>query len=185
MGNRNFPGTAPCQGDGHINVKRFCFREVEISDQAFGMDILCTEEEMLPLFHHMCHVVVGAITPVANVDILSAGESHVTVYNVAKCAKFVFLMHGLEDCVRIDVIIKVKKSIDMDAVDAVCGVAGEQKYSGGGSSSGLLTESLNSTRTDSSASGLSFARCWFSAGRKGIFDFVVRHIIGTSLDKEY
>lgn len=132
MGNRNFPGTAPCQGDGHINVKRFCFREVEISDQAFGMDILCTEEEMLPLFHHMCHVVVGAITPVANVDILSAGESHVTVYNVAKCAKFVFLMHGLEDCVRIDVIIKVKKSIDMDAVDAVCGVAGEQKYSGGG-----------------------------------------------------
>ena len=112
------------QGNGHVNIKRFRFWEMEISDQAFGMDILCAEEKILPLLRHMCHVVVGAVAPVAKVDILPAGERPVPVHNVAECAKLVFFMHGLEDGVRIDVCIKVKKSIDMGAVDAVCGVAG-------------------------------------------------------------
>lgn len=124
LGDRNLPGTAPRQGDSHVDIKRFRFRELKISDQAFGMDIFCAEEEILSLFHHMCHVVVGAVAPVANVDILPAGERSVPVHNVAECAKFVFFMHGLEDRVRIDVCVKVKKSIDMYAVDAVCGVAG-------------------------------------------------------------
>ena len=125
------------QSDSHVNIKGFLFREFEISDQAFGMDVLCAEEEILSLFHHMCHVVVGAVSPVASADILPAGERSVPVHDVAECAKFVFFMHGLEDGVRIDVCIKVKKGIDMYAVDTVCGVAGEQKYSGG-ASFGLL-----------------------------------------------
>lgn len=39
----------------------------------------------------------------------------------------------------------------------------------GGAPSCLLTESLNSAGTASRTSGLSFSRCWFSAGREGIF----------------
>ncbi len=64
------------------------------------MDILCTEEEILSLFHHMCHVVVGAVAPVANVDILPAGKRPVPVHDIAECAKFVFFMYGLEDGIR-------------------------------------------------------------------------------------
>lgn len=99
------------QGDSHVNIKGFRFREFKISDQPFGMDILCAEEEILSLFHHMCHVVVGAVTPVANVDILPAKEHPVPVHDVAECAKLVFFMHRLKDSVRIDVCVKVKKAL--------------------------------------------------------------------------
>ena len=93
-GDGDFPGIASRQGNGHVNIKRFRFREFEISDQAFGMDILCAEEEILSLFHNMCHVVVGAVPPVANVDIFPAGERPVPVHDVAECAKFVFSCPG-------------------------------------------------------------------------------------------
>jgi len=111
LGDRDFPGMAPRQSDGHINIEGFRFREFEIPGQAFGMDILCAEGEILFLSHHMCHVVVGAAAPVANVDILPAGESPVPVHDVAKCAKFVFFMHGLGDGIRIDVRTKAEKGI--------------------------------------------------------------------------
>ena len=114
-------------GDSHVNIKGFRFREFKISDQAFGMDILCAEEEILPLFHHMCHVVVGAVAPVANVDILPAGEGPVPVHDVTECTKFVFFMHGLEDGVRIDVCIEVKKGINMYAVDTAGGAAAHSR----------------------------------------------------------
>lgn len=51
------------------------------------MDILCAEEEILSLFHHMCHVVVGAVASVSNVDILPAGERPMPVHDAAECAK--------------------------------------------------------------------------------------------------
>ena len=129
---RDFPGLAPRQSDSHVNIKRLRFREFEISDQAFGMDVLCAEEEILSLLHHMSHVVVGTVAPVANVDILPAGERPVPVHDVAKCAKFVFFMHGLEDGIRIDVCIKVKKGIYMYAVDTAGGVAGRAEILRGG-----------------------------------------------------
>lgn len=61
---------APRQSDGHLNIEGFRLREFKIPNQTFGMDILCAEKEILFLFHNMCHVIVGAIAPVANVDIL-------------------------------------------------------------------------------------------------------------------
>ena len=123
-GDGDFPGMASRQGGSHINIKGLRFRKFKISDQPFGMDVLCAQEEILSLFHHMCHVVVGAVAPVANIDILPAGERPVPVHDVAECAKFVFFMHGLEDGIRIDVSIKVKKGIYMYAVDTAGGVAG-------------------------------------------------------------
>ncbi len=94
-GDGDFPGMTSRQGgDSHVNIKGFRFREFKISDQAFGMDILCAEEEILSLFHNMCHVVVGAVPPVANVDIFPAGERPVPVHDVAECAKFVFSCPG-------------------------------------------------------------------------------------------
>lgn len=49
------------QGDGHVNIKGFRFREFKITDQAFGRDIFRAEEEALSLSHHMRHVVVGTV----------------------------------------------------------------------------------------------------------------------------
>ncbi len=39
------------KGDIYRNVKRVRIREVKIPDKAFGMDVLCEEEEVLSLFH--------------------------------------------------------------------------------------------------------------------------------------
>ena len=91
---RDFSGMASRQGDCHVNIKGFRFREFEIADQAFGMDILCAEEEILSLFLHMRHVVVGTAAPVANVDILPSGDRPVPAHNVTECAKFVFSCTG-------------------------------------------------------------------------------------------
>ena len=88
------------------------------------MDILCAEEEILSLFHYMGHVVVGAVAPVANVNILPARKRSVPVHNIAECAEFVFFMHGLKDSVRINVCIKIKKGIYVHTVDASGGVSG-------------------------------------------------------------
>ncbi len=114
-------------GSFPFRTEGFRFREFKISDQAFGMDILCAEEEILSLFHNMCHVVVGAVPPVANVDIFPAGERPVPVHDVTECTKFVFFMHGLEDIVRIDVCVKVKKGINMYAVDTAGGAAAHSR----------------------------------------------------------
>ena len=129
------------------------FRKAKISDQTFGMDILCAKEKILPPFHHMCHVVVRAEAPVTSVDILPSGEHPVAVHNAAEGAKFVFFMHGLEDGVRIDVCVKVKKGVYMYAVNAAGGVAGGAEIlrgsqfgcaekSGGGAIGGQITVSV-------------------------------------------
>ena len=104
-----------------------------------------------------------------------------------------FFMHGLEDGVRIDVCIQVKKGIYMYAVDTAGGMAGKaeilrgsefgllkkvvvepsaarQRYPSSveGKPACLVTEWLKPAGAASRASGLSFARCWFRAGRDGI-----------------
>ena len=46
------------QSNFDINVKRFVFREVEITDQPLRVDILGTEQKKLILFYYMSHVVI-------------------------------------------------------------------------------------------------------------------------------
>ena len=74
-------------------------------------------------------------------------------------------MLGCELCCN---LIRSKKGINMYAVDTAGKVAGGSRNTPGKPAS-LLTESLKPARTASISSGLSFARCWFSAGREGIF----------------
>ena len=47
------------KGDVYRDVKRAGIWEVKIPDEAFGMDVFCTEEEVLSVFYDMSHVVIG------------------------------------------------------------------------------------------------------------------------------
>ena len=84
------------QSNFDINVKRFVFREVEITDQPLRVDILGTEQKKLILFYYMSHVVIGTIATVANIDVLTSFENLMAVNHVAESAKFIFVMHRLE-----------------------------------------------------------------------------------------
>ena len=61
---QNFFRMAPDQYDADINIEGFRIWKIKIADQSFGMDILGTEQEILSLFHNMCHVIIRAIVPV-------------------------------------------------------------------------------------------------------------------------
>ena len=60
---------APDQYDADINIEGFRIWKIKIADQSFGMDILGTEQEILSLFHNMCHVIIRAIAAVTDIDI--------------------------------------------------------------------------------------------------------------------
>lgn len=66
---QNFFRMAPDQYDADINIEGFRIWKIKIADQSFGMDILGTEQEILSLFHNMCHVVIRAIAAVTDIDI--------------------------------------------------------------------------------------------------------------------
>ena len=69
---QNFFRMAPDQCDSDINIERFLIWKIKIADQSFEMDILGTEQEILSLFHNMCHVVIRAIAAVTDIDIFSS-----------------------------------------------------------------------------------------------------------------
>ena len=52
-----------------IGKRRIRIWKIKIADQSFGMDILGTEQEILSLFHNMCHVIIRAIAAVTDIDI--------------------------------------------------------------------------------------------------------------------
>lgn len=94
---------APDQGDLDIYVKRFVFREVEITDQAFGVDIFGAEQKGLTLFYYMGHVVIGTIATVANIDVLTSLGDLMAVNHDAESAEFIFVMDRLDQGIRISV----------------------------------------------------------------------------------
>lgn len=54
---KTFFRMAPDQYDADLNIEGFLIWEIKIADQSFGMDIPGTEQEILSLFHNVCHVV--------------------------------------------------------------------------------------------------------------------------------
>lgn len=86
-------------------------------DKPFLMDILCTEQKILSIFNDMRHIVVRAIPPVPNIDILRAWTGPVPVHDGTESPEFVFLMDWLKQYVRVNVTVKIIKGIDMDAIN--------------------------------------------------------------------
>lgn len=70
---------APDQYDADINIEGFRIWKIKIADQSFGMDILGTEQEILSLFHNMCHVIIRAIAAVTDIDIFYSIQNIVPV----------------------------------------------------------------------------------------------------------
>ena len=67
------------QYDADINIEGFRIWKIKIADQSFGMDILGTEQEILSLFHNMCHVIIRAIAAVTDIDIFYSIQNIVPV----------------------------------------------------------------------------------------------------------
>ena len=76
---QNFFRMAPDQYDADINIEGFRIWKIKIADQSFGMDILGTEQEILSLFHNMCHVIIRAIAAVTDIDIFYSIQNLVPV----------------------------------------------------------------------------------------------------------
>lgn len=76
---QNFFRMAPDQYDADINIEGFRIWKIKIADQSFGMDILGTEQEILSLFHNMCHVIIRAIAAVTDIDIFYSIQNIVPV----------------------------------------------------------------------------------------------------------
>ena len=67
------------KGNIHRDIKTFFIRESKSLNQSFGMDVLCTEKEILPFFEDMCHVVIGTVSPVPSKNGFLSRNSHITV----------------------------------------------------------------------------------------------------------
>lgn len=110
------------KGDIYCNVKRVGIREVKIPDKAFGMDVLCAEEEILSLFHDMSHVIIGAVPTVADEDVPGIWRRIKPVNHIAEGPEFILTVDRLDKCGRIGVLIQVIECIQVHAVEAFCGM---------------------------------------------------------------
>ena len=91
---------APDQYDADINIEGFRIWKIKIADQSFGMDILGTEQEILSLFHNMCHVVIRAIAAVTDIDIFYSIQNIVPVNNITESTEFIFAADRLDQRIR-------------------------------------------------------------------------------------
>lgn len=108
---------APDQYDADINIERFRIWKIKIADQSFGMDILGTEQEILSLFHNMCHVIIRAIAAVTDIDIFYSIQNIVPVNNITESTEFIFAADRLDQRIRVSMGIQVIKSVQVHAVD--------------------------------------------------------------------
>lgn len=100
---------AMAQSNLYPDIKRVLVWERKIADNSFEMGIFCTEQEILLLIYHMSHVVVGTISSFTDIDIPGSSDEFVTVYNITKSAKFVFIMYGLNQGSRVSIGIQIPK----------------------------------------------------------------------------
>lgn len=119
-------------GDMDGNVKRIIIREFKISDKAFFMDVFCTEKEKLPLSDHMCHVVIGAVSPVTDKDGFATKRIPIAVNHVTEGPEFIFLVDRLDDGVRVGMLFKVVKGVEVHAVKPFCRMSFRDEILGGG-----------------------------------------------------
>lgn len=80
---------------------------------------MAQDQEILSLFHNMCHVVISAIAAVTDIDIFSSIQNIMPVNNITESTEFIFAADGLDQRIRVSMGIQVIKSIQMHAVDTV------------------------------------------------------------------
>lgn len=95
------------QSNIYLKIKGIHVRDIKLSNKSFGMDVFGTEQKILVLFHAMSHVVIRAIAPVTDKDILGARQRGVPVYHVAESPKFIFLANRLDQCLCISMLLQV------------------------------------------------------------------------------
>ncbi len=82
------------QSNIYLNIKGIHVRDIKLSNKSFGMDVFGTEQKILVLFHAMSPVVIRAIAPVTDKDILGARQRGVPVYHSQKARNSSFCRTG-------------------------------------------------------------------------------------------
>ena len=108
--------------DIYRNVKRARIWKVKIPDKAFGMDVLCAEEEVLPLLHDMGHIIIGAVPTVADEDIPGIRRRIKPIDHIAEGPEFILAVDRLDKRGRIGVLVQVIECIQVHTVEAFCGM---------------------------------------------------------------
>lgn len=85
---QNFFRMASDQCDSDINIEGFLIWKIKIAESVLWNVILGTEQEILSLFHNMCHVVIRAIAAVTDIDIFSSVQNIVPVNNITESTEF-------------------------------------------------------------------------------------------------
>ena len=132
------PGTgiffrvAADKGDTDSGIKGAVPRKMETGGNAFGMDILRTEQEILSPLPDMGHAVPGAETPVTRINIFYTRGNFLAVNHGTESAEFILFMDGLQHCICVSTPFQVIKSSKVHAVKAFCGMAfGNEIFRGG------------------------------------------------------
>ena len=92
---------APHKGNIDGDIKGVLIREVKLSNESFLIDVLGSKQKVLFIFDDMRHVVIGAIAPVADVDIFWTGLNGMAVNNGTKGTELIFMVDWLKEGIRI------------------------------------------------------------------------------------
>ena len=96
-----------------VNLFEVFYRTTE---DAFEPFVITADQKELSVFYDMSKVVVRAIAPVTDVDILRSGYNGMSVDNGAKGTKFVLLMNRLQESGCIQMRAQILKCVDMNAI---------------------------------------------------------------------
>ena len=100
------------------------FMSIKIAEHPFQQNIFCAENKILSVFYDMCHVVVRAVSAATDINISGAWQHRMSVSRRAEGPEFIFEADRLDEGIRINMSVKVIKSVDMHAVTAFGGTAG-------------------------------------------------------------
>lgn len=105
-------------GDRDSLVKTPFGWKPQVFKESLGEDVLGAEQEVLPLLYDVRHVVVGAVSPVPDVDVAGFRDGGHAIHHGAEGTKLILPMDRLEQCVHIQVAVNIKQAVHMDAVEA-------------------------------------------------------------------
>lgn len=111
---------AAYKGNIHRDIKTLFTGKIKSLHQPFGMNVLCTEKEILSFFKDMHYVIISTVSPVPDKHGFMSRNSHITVNHGAESPVFILKMDRLDEGVRISMPLKVVKGIQVHAVKALC-----------------------------------------------------------------
>ncbi len=86
------------------------------------MDVLGAKEEELTFLDDVSHVIIGTEATVGDKHGFGGNRQRVAIDNGAESAVLILLSDGLDDSIRITIVIQIKKSGQVDAEATFSGI---------------------------------------------------------------